>query len=293
MPREIGELQNLTWLSLRNNKLTSIPNEFGKLKNLTTLGLDSNQIATLPREIGELQNLSWLDLANNQLTTLTVEITKLKNLTTLNLGSNQITTLPSEIGKLQNLTWLSLYNNKLRTLPTEIGKLQKLTNLYLNINFIEKEEVTAIQTLIPGCKIDYSPESSYIRLADEFLNNGEYSEAYDAIKKAILENGRNYNNWFNLSWYALFVNKPEEAISAAKKSLELSPNNNSVISNLVLGHTLNNDWNDAKKLYKEWKDKKFMDNEKPAREVFLEDILALEKEGIKHKNFEKIKKMLK
>ena len=87
IPPEIGNLSNLTYLSLRSNQLTgSIPSEIGNLTNLNFLYLGSNGLTgSIPSEIGNLTNLTHLDLSDNQLTGLIPE--SICDLT-LNLSSN-------------------------------------------------------------------------------------------------------------------------------------------------------------------------------------------------------------
>ena len=69
IPRELGDLSNLTRLILDDNQLTGpIPPELGNLSNLTHLILDDNQLTgPIPSELGNLDNLVWLYLAGNQL----------------------------------------------------------------------------------------------------------------------------------------------------------------------------------------------------------------------------------
>lgn len=121
----------------------------------------------------------------------------------------------------------------------------------------------------------------------------DYENTYIYQKKLSISEPKNYNNWYVLSFYALFVGKPQEAIEYAQKSLSLSPEQNGVITNLVLGYVLNNQWDKAEPLYREWKDKKFNGEDKLSKKIFLQDIAELEKAGVKHENFEKIKKMMK
>ena len=68
IPPEIGDLINLTYLSLFNNQLTgSIPPEIGNLTNLTELVLSDNQLSgIIPEEICNQGDSSPL-LTNNQL----------------------------------------------------------------------------------------------------------------------------------------------------------------------------------------------------------------------------------
>jgi len=69
IPPELGNLTNLTKLSLNTNSLSgSIPAELGNLTNLTILYLYSNSISgSIPAELGNLTNLTKLFLNNNSL----------------------------------------------------------------------------------------------------------------------------------------------------------------------------------------------------------------------------------
>ena len=99
----------------------SIPPEIGNLTNLTYLSLRSNQLTgTIPPEIGNLTNLINLDLGNNSLEALRPQITRLTTLTSLNLSSNNFEGLRPLIGKLRklpNLTELDLSKNRLTEFP--------------------------------------------------------------------------------------------------------------------------------------------------------------------------------
>ncbi|MCQ3937083.1 MAG: hypothetical protein DPW18_08565, partial [Chloroflexi bacterium] len=121
LPKEIGQLQNLTSLSLSDNQLASLPKEIGQLQNLTSLNLSGNGLASLPKEIGQLQNLISLNLFSNQLASLPKEIGQLQNLTLLNLSRNGLASLPKEILNLHSLKWLNLHETPLSiALPAEL-----------------------------------------------------------------------------------------------------------------------------------------------------------------------------
>ena len=92
-----------------------IPSEIGDLINLTHLSLFGNQLTgSIPPEIGNLINLTYLNLSYNDLTgSIPPEIVNLINLDTLTLGNNQLTgEIPSEIGNLTNLEPLYLDENQ-------------------------------------------------------------------------------------------------------------------------------------------------------------------------------------
>lgn len=111
-------------LDLGDQGIKILPRQIGQLQNLTTLHLDGNSLTTLPEEIGQLQKLEKLDLSSNQLTVLPKEIEQLQNLRELDLNRNKLTTLPNEIGQLQNLKNLYLRGNNFS--PQERKKIQNL-----------------------------------------------------------------------------------------------------------------------------------------------------------------------
>ena len=104
-------------LFLHGNELSGeIPPELGNLFNLTSLSLSENQLhGTIPRELGNLTNLAGLYLDSNQLRgTIPPELGNLTNLAVLWLDSNQLEgAIPPELGTLTNLAGLSLSGNQL------------------------------------------------------------------------------------------------------------------------------------------------------------------------------------
>jgi hypothetical protein len=114
LPPEIGNLVNLRFLSLGDNKLTRLPPAIGRMQGLIRLQLYENQLTELPPEIGNLVNLEVLRLQKNKLIKLPTEIGKLTNLRTLDLKDNQLTELPPEIMRLANLRKLEIAGNPLR-----------------------------------------------------------------------------------------------------------------------------------------------------------------------------------
>ncbi|KAH9607179.1 hypothetical protein KSS87_021245 [Heliosperma pusillum] len=60
VPREIGMLLNLRYLSLRCTRVSALPSTIGKLENLQTLDLKQTFITDLPREINQLKKLRHL-----------------------------------------------------------------------------------------------------------------------------------------------------------------------------------------------------------------------------------------
>ncbi len=208
LPSDIGKLENLIELDMKNNQFSSLPSEISNLLNLKELDLSNNKdidfkniclafenyknkiiITTdksekndkkdillitipiqdsLPVEIGNLQNLISLDLSFNKLTFLPKEIGKLKNLTTIYLDGNKITELPVEFGNLSNLTTVSIGKNKLTNIPEEFWNLTKIKELNLSFN-----KLTILQSKIQNLKslstLDLN-SNELIELPKEFWN---------------------------------------------------------------------------------------------------------------------------
>ena len=139
IPAELGNLTNLTNLYLGSNSLSgNIPAELSNLTNLTGLRLGDNSLSgSVPAELGNLENLTGLYLNSNSLTgSIPVEINNLTNLKSFFLDSNSLSgSIPAELGNLENLTALYLHGNSLTgSIPAELSKLANLDALYLNNN---------------------------------------------------------------------------------------------------------------------------------------------------------------
>ena len=144
IPRELGNLSNLTNLYLVNNQLTGpIPGELGNLSNLRKLLLHINQISgEIPVELSNLSNLTDLYLDSNRLAgPIPSELSNLSNLIGLHLSTNQLTgAIPRELSTLSNLARLDLGDNQLSgTIPAELSNLTSLTSLTLNSNRLTGE----------------------------------------------------------------------------------------------------------------------------------------------------------
>jgi hypothetical protein len=129
IPKSLGELVNLTHLSLSGNKFTKVPDFIENLTNLTELDLSENLLTIMPNFVGDLTNLTKLNFEGNQLTKLPEFVGNLVNLKELHLENNQLTKIPESIGNLVGLKELNLGSNRLTKIPEFIGKLPNLTTL--------------------------------------------------------------------------------------------------------------------------------------------------------------------
>ncbi len=95
----------------------------------------------------------------------------------------------------------------------------------------------------------------------------------------------------NGAWYALMSKEFKQAEEFAQKGLSKDPSQYWIFSNLAPALLLQNRWEQAKKIYEEKQN--LPRGDKTMREVFLGDLTDLEKEGITHPDFEKVRALLK
>lgn len=138
LPKEIGQMVNLTELILDNHELTELPEEIGQLENLQQLYIRNNSLTQLPKNIGQLSNLIFLDMSHNPLEHFPEEILACKNLRVLEGKQCGIKALPDGFGQLKHLHTIDLGYNQLETLPQTFGNLLNLKELALNHNCLHK-----------------------------------------------------------------------------------------------------------------------------------------------------------
>ena len=313
VPNSIGNLAKLQSLDLSGTKVDVVPNSIGNLAKLQSLDLSGTKVDVVPQDIENLTKLQSLNLSNTKIDVLPNSIGTLTLLKSLSLRDTKIDVVPNSIGNLRHLLSLDLSGTKINVLPGNIQNLTQLQFLYLNgtgcrmlpiqlSNLKQLRECDArnspilistqesIRQLMPWCRFRFSTQSD---LASFFHEKNNHLEAYIAIKRATEEDPKNYYHWHNLSFYALFVQKPHEAILAAKKVLELDSTQAVVETNLALGYLLNGQWPEAEKIYQRWKGKKFPNNSRLWDEIFVKDIAALEAADINPPDFEKFRTLFK
>lgn len=97
----------------------------------------------------------------------------------------------------------------------------------------------------------------------------------------------------NLAWTQLFLRKFKEAETSSRKGLENDSTQVWINTNLALSLLLQGKYEAAESVYISLKDVLYSDGVTPFRTIFLEDLDALEKEGISHPDFQKIRMKLK
>ena len=142
-------------------------------------------------------------------------------------------------------------------------------------------------------------------LAAVLLAQKKYDEALQAFASArdILEqlvarfpNNRMYQSslvdtYAGTTWPFLLTRRPNEAIGAASKALELDPTKSDLKTNLAHGYLLTNQFEKAKAIYLENKDVKFPDG-RGFIEVVLKDFKDLREAGVTHPDMKRIERLL-
>jgi len=131
------------------------------------------------------------------------------------------------------------------------------------------------------------------RKAKEHFYEQKYQEAFSLLKKVIKEDEKDYTLWLDLSVFAIYASKPEEAIAAALKTKELTPKEDNMDFVLALGYLLNDQWSKAEAIFLERKGQIVIEEEGLTWErAFLFRMAAFEQAGIRHINFEKVTQMI-
>ncbi|KAM3705093.1 hypothetical protein ACJW31_03G054200 [Castanea mollissima] len=138
IPMGIGNLSNLTRLSLENNELVGlIPTTIRGMNGLQGLFLQHNKLqGSIPDGICQLRNLVELFLNHNKLFgPIPACWGSLSKLQKLNLDSNKLTSIPSSFWNLKDILNISMSSNSLSGhLPLDVGNLKHVTHIDLSWN---------------------------------------------------------------------------------------------------------------------------------------------------------------
>ncbi|HAS41368.1 MAG TPA: hypothetical protein DCS93_12860 [Microscillaceae bacterium] len=204
LPKEIGQMTNLTHLILDNHQLTELPEEIGELTKLNYLYLNHNALNRLPESFAKLANLARLELNHNPLGSFPAEVLSCKNLHTLLVKNGGFETLPAAINQLSRLENLDLGYNKLNSLPRQFGHLTKLQEVNLSNNQLDK---------LPICFIKLT-NLTHLNLANNKIERlpGRFSQLHNLTDLDLRNNCLKYwhfsgHTLFNLKWLDLSDNQ--------------------------------------------------------------------------------------
>ncbi|ORX88191.1 L domain-like protein [Anaeromyces robustus] len=248
----VEKLENLKKLyitseSYTNKILTELPKDFGNLKNLEYIYLNNQKIETLPESFGDLTNLKYINMNFNILKKLPDSFGNLKNLKECYIRVNNLRSLPENFGNLTNLVILDLSYNRISEIPDSFFNLKNLEILGLYGNLIYLSEgygnlVNLKEFNTSDCKGDFPKSLANLqKLTVLNLINCEFASIPDEIgeitnlkilnliKGTIKELPKTIGNLKNLEELYLSEHEltvfPEELSSLKNlKSLDLSKN---------------------------------------------------------------------
>eukprot|EP00961_Rhodomonas_salina_P218689 2955573-Rhodomonas_salina.2 len=157
-------MTNLTFLSLQDNVVQSIPPAITSLEKLTHLNLSGNVLKEIPPEIGAMTALRYLSLEDNQLMALPREIRLLTNLTELHVHCKELWSPPQELhrkGPALILKYLSCMEDGFVTgklnldscglieIPDECLVMTFLTSISICDNLVKSLPIGLVSALSP------------------------------------------------------------------------------------------------------------------------------------------------
>ncbi|CAN4104527.1 unnamed protein product [Withania somnifera] len=157
LPKAIGNLVHLRYLSLRNSHLRKLPSSVGNLRYLQTLDLRVKFFSylTLPNTIQKLQNLRNLYLPPSHQNTYNLELSPLSRLEMLKNFDTQVSPFRDlfKLTKLQKLgAVLSLELDEMEEIITHLtttGRLRE-TSFRFYYSFHSEKDLTLLKKLL-GC----------------------------------------------------------------------------------------------------------------------------------------------
>lgn len=184
----LRELENLEWLFLNVNQLTSLdgqlpengmaqlqlvliannrlerlPEELRKCPRLETMYATNNSLTNLHGVFSRSRKLQLLDLTHNKIKSLAEdEFLEAENIEQLSLGFNEIESLNSSLQRIRALTFLNLTANRMTVFSLqEIHGLQRLKMVDLSYNRIGRlvgrmENVVDSETRVEELRLEYN-----------------------------------------------------------------------------------------------------------------------------------------
>ncbi|CAJ1415705.1 unnamed protein product [Effrenium voratum] len=140
-------------VNLSHNRLSILPADFPRTaaNDLQYVDLSYNQLTSVPTALMQCRQLQELNLSHNKLTQLP-EVYELKKLKKLFLSFNELVALPANIGISENLEKLRITSNQIKRLPYSILDLWKkatppgkLEELLVDRNPLQVPSITAFE----------------------------------------------------------------------------------------------------------------------------------------------------
>ncbi|CAG7719039.1 unnamed protein product [Allacma fusca] len=193
MDYRLQDLLHLKFLSMPNNKISSIDMLMHMKSQLENVNFSGNQIEKIGEDVFRARAFSRLKILNlngNQIRCLPNSVLQLPELMELHLCNNALQVLPYNLHQLNSLVMLKLNGNRLRALPSMIS-LMKLNYLDISSNpFPHINVLTAVKKRVQlEPSMTLFEKAGAVFLSHELSKRAGYSHRYDSsvLPKIIAE----------------------------------------------------------------------------------------------------------
>lgn len=93
---------------------------------------------------------------------------------------------------------------------------------------------------------------AYRLLSHCYFEKNAFGNAFESACNAVAAYPDEYDGWYDVSKYALFVSKYQESIDAAERALQLKPKQEEVMRFVALSNALNNNLEESEAIYKKY-----------------------------------------
>jgi len=179
------------------------------------------------------------------------------------------------------------YLTLINSTGTNLDILEQLNDKYFNIDYglklVEKYESWM------NLKGELGEIDSLIFYAKEQLHTLNQIRLHDSSNEATMGLSNEYGT---LAWYLSILKDYKGAIMCAKKGLEIDSTQKWINTNLALGYLGNNQWNQAIRVYTEFKNTPYQENIGTYKEIFLQDLDSMEVKGFNEELLKRARKFL-
>jgi WD40 repeat protein len=258
-------------------KLWFTPSSISKILSTAKIGLLSPEDKA---EIDELDDFSVIKFSDN--------LSIIKEYADWYLKINDTAKAEILFERAIQLNHLSIDKKILGNIYRNQHKTAEYSALYKdNPGAIIKDDISALQ--------DTSSDKNYAWKFDFYSKRAKLYEQLLKVESS-LENKVNAASSYNsVGWNGLLSGRYNDALNAVQRGIELYPSNEHLYAKLPLCYLFTGLYDQAKSTFLEFKNKPWTVTNKYStyREAFLADIAYMEKMGITHPDFEKIKELLK
>ena len=153
LPSVISVYENLKVLDLSNNCLNAVPPNISKLRHLERLDISGNSVLEIPEFIARIPHLTEMRARDNKMLTISDNLVDLNSITRFDVGANSLTRLPQCVSVWTSLRELIVDRNQLASLMPKISRLELLEHLDLSYNCLsalplELGQLTSLKALL-------------------------------------------------------------------------------------------------------------------------------------------------